>query len=164
VDIAYWSCIQHPCSASAAFIPISRFAHDELVQLIATIETMPIIVPSPYVMDKRMADAIKLADSERKVIRIRRDDMSNELFDALWSSSNPYPLVVTGHKMQHNWSPDLFSKLIGHNKCTVQNCKTKQVVDSTVGEFFGRYGAEREGRDVLRLKVPSSTVYFTYAA
>ena len=37
--------------------------------------------------------------------------MTNEFFDFLWSSDNPYPFVVTGmdHRLQFPWSADPMS-------------------------------------------------------
>jgi hypothetical protein len=146
--------IQHACRrAPDEFIPISRFSQGEVTQIISTIEANP-VPPSPaFVMNDDIAESMRLADVERKVITIHRKHMTHQLFNSLWSTENPYPLLVTGHKLQIPWTPENFILLLGTQACKVQNCMTGEIIDSTIMEFFGRYGDESANRPVLRLKV-----------
>jgi hypothetical protein len=153
--------IQHTCSLKPEeFTPISRFSPGEVVQLIHTIETIPPIPPSrTFLVSKYIADCVKLADADRQVVTIHRKHVTHELFSYLWSTANPHPLLVRGHQMQLEWTPATFIHLMGSKPCKVQNCRTGEIFDSTVGEFFGRCGDESEEREVLRLKVISTIVY-----
>lgn len=149
--------MQHACGrAPDEFIPISRFSQGEVTQIISTIEANP-VSPSPaFVMNDDIAEYMRLADVERKVITIDRKHMTHQLFNSLWSTENPYPLLVTGHKLQIPWTPENFILLLGSQACKVQNCMTGEIIDSTIMEFFGGYGDESATRPVLRLKVISS--------
>lgn len=140
------------------FLPISRFLPGEPENLIKTIKSLPEPSTAPvYVPCDSIAAAISQADSLRETIRIPSREMSNELLDHLWSPEDPYPFVVTDvtRDLQYKFSPEFFREhdALGKQKCTIQNCQTGVEYESTVAEFFSRYGNESEDRQPERLKV-----------
>jgi lysine-specific demethylase 3 len=65
------------------------------------------------------------------------------------------PLVVSGlqHTFQGEWGPEYFIEAYGHHDVTVMDCETEQEHKLTVAEFFRTFGSERNGQQVLKLKV-----------
>jgi hypothetical protein len=125
-------------------------------EIISTLKNIPAVPPSPpFSVGKYIANSVQLADADRRVVTIHKNHMNHEIFESLWSTANPYPLLITGHKLQLEWTPATFIELIGPKACKVQNCRTGVVYDSTVTEFFSLYGADSDDREVLRLKVIS---------
>ena len=140
------------------FTPVSRFAPGEVKQLILEIGMLPKIPPScPFVVPPAISAAMTRADHDRKIISIQHNELTNELFDHLWARADPYPLVITpipGQKLlQHPWTPEFFTKIIGTTACKAQDCETGEIVSTTVGKFYGLFGKECDTRQVLRLKV-----------
>jgi [histone H3]-dimethyl-L-lysine9 demethylase len=138
------------------FTPISRFAPGEVKQLILEIEMLPNIPPSrPFAVTPAIAAAMTRADCDRKVISIQHNELTNELFDHLWDRADPYPLVVTpipGQKLlQYPWSPEFFANITGTTECKAQDCETGEIVQTTVGGFYGLFGKNFDR--ILRLKV-----------
>lgn len=146
--------LQHDCGQG--FAPVSRFRCGEVQQLISNIKCTP-EPPKlpPYVPSEHILLAIEHAELHREIIKIPAEDMTNELFDFLWSSEHPYPFVVTGiqERLQYPWSPDFFTQLLGDQQCLIQDCETSAVRVGTVREFFSHFGSDSTEREVLRLKV-----------
>jgi lysine-specific demethylase 3 len=142
-----------------SFAPISRFAPGEVEQLILDIETtLHNIPPSrPFTVTPSIAVAMQRADSNREIISIPRNELTNDLFVHLWARDDPYPLVVTptpGHKLlQYPWTPEFFTNITGRTGCNAQDCETGDIVPTTVGDFYSLFGKEYDDRQVLRLKV-----------
>ena len=117
----------------------------------------------PYTPDERILFAIEQAKLHREVIKIPAKDMTNELFDFLWSEDHPYPFVVTGIKeaLQYSWSPELFTKILGDESCLIRNCETGTDRKATVGEFFSKFGLDLDSteRVVECLKVVFKLAY-----
>jgi [histone H3]-dimethyl-L-lysine9 demethylase len=97
------------------------------------------------------------ADSNREIISIRHNELTNDLFVHLWARSDPYPLLVTpipGQKLlQYPWTPEFFTDITGKTPCDAQDCETGEIVRTTVGDFYSLFGKECDNRRVLRLKV-----------
>ena len=97
------------------------------------------------------------ADSNREIISIPRNELTNDLLVHLWARDDPYPLVVTpipGQKLlQYPWTPEFFTNITGRTKCDAQDCETGEIIPTTVGDFYGLFGKESDNRRVLRLKV-----------
>jgi hypothetical protein len=128
--------------------------------MINDIESLDDLPPSiSFIPDDRILNAIKQAEAGREIIAVSRKDMSHELLDFLWSSKHRYPLLVSGmHEvMQFDWGPNFFidNDILGKQLCQVQNCRTKEVFNSTVAEFFETFRLELDDGEVLRLKVES---------
>ena len=119
-------------------------------------------VQPPYIPNKRIQSAMKRAELYREIIRIPADEMSNELFDFLWSSENPYPFVVTGihSRLQYPWSAEFFSNIMGDQECEIENCRTGAVHRIKVRDFFKNFGSDLDDEEVFRIKVCISTVSF----
>jgi len=103
-----------------------------------------------------MLDAIAAAESTRHALVIERGELTNELFDYLWSRPDPIPIVVPGvnAELEHDWDPPFFIKYFGDQDCQVQNCYHPDMPRmATIGEFFSRFGHHLDDRDVERVKV-----------
>jgi hypothetical protein len=153
------------CRTKEDFVPVSRFSPGELDDLIQVIESLPEPpTTSQYVQSPKIVTAKAQAISMQEPITIAYDEMSNELFDHLWSSEeDPYPFVVTDvtRYLQYTFSPEFFREydVLGDQPCIIQNCETGEELESTVAEFFSKYGSTSEGRQVLRLKVNSLNIF-----
>jgi len=114
----------------------------------------PLPLPSNPFVDEQVSTAVRLAELNREAIVIGYDDLTNEVFKSLWSNGRTYPIVVpnVGKKLQYPWNPEFFTRILGTAGCQIQNCKTGEVIDSTVGDFFKLYGT-LDGDEVWRLKV-----------
>ena len=149
--------VQHNCSSTLQnFVPLSRFHDDEVQRIISDIEGLSELPrPSPYIPNERIQSAIKRAELYMEIIRIPAAEMSNELFDFLWSPENPYPFVVTGiHKrLQYLWNPEFFSKIVGDESCEIENCRTGDVQTIKAQDFFCNFGFDLDDGEVLWLKV-----------
>jgi hypothetical protein len=137
--------------------PTSRFGPDEVEQLILDINALPIPPPHPFTVPREISFAIQKADSDREVISIQRDELTNELFVHLWAHEDPYPLVVTpvpGQKLlQYPWSLEFFTSLTGRIMCHVKDCETGDIIPMMVGDFYAQFGNKHDGKRVLKLKV-----------
>jgi hypothetical protein len=151
--------VQHSCSSTLQnFVPLSRFHNDEVQSIISDIELESLSeLPrsSPYIPNERIQSAIKRAELYREIIRIPAAEMSNELFDFLWSPENPYPFVVTGihERLQYLWNPGFFRKILGDESCKIENCRTGDVQTIKARDFFRNFGLDLDGGEVFRLKV-----------
>jgi hypothetical protein len=158
--------VQHNCSSALQnFVPLSRFRNDDVQRIISDIEGLSELPrPPPYIPNERIQSAVKRAELYMEIIRIPVAEMSNELFDFLWSSENPYPFVVTGiHKrLQYLWNPEFFSKIVGDQSCEIENCHTGVVQTIKARDFFRNFGFDLDGGNVFRLKVciPASLSVF----
>lgn len=126
-------------------------------ELILDIKALPTPPSRPFTVPRAISAAIQKADSDREVISIQHNELTNELFDHLWAREDPYPLVVTpvpGKKLlQYDWSPKFFMDLTGKTKCNAQDCETGDIIPMTVGDFYAQFGNKHDGRRVLKLKV-----------
>jgi len=151
----------HQCSARPGSChqlhPTSRFGPDEVEQLILDIKALPIQPSRPFTVPRTISAAIQKADSDREVISIQHNELTNELFVHLWAREDPYPLVVTpvpGQRLlQYPWSPEFFTSLTGKTKCNVQDCETGDIIPMMVGDFYALFGNEHDDTRVLKLKV-----------
>lgn len=87
---------------------------------------------------------------------IKREELTNEVFDHLWSTPDPVPIVVPGvnAELEHSWDPAFFIEHFGDQICQVQNCYDPDMsMKQTIREFFSRFGQHYDGRLVLRVKV-----------
>jgi hypothetical protein len=139
------------------FSPTSRFHPGEVQQLVSELKAVPFVFsPGPFAVPPSIAAAIHRADTEREVIQIRRKELSNELFAQLFSSDDPYPLLIVpdpGEKIfQYLWDADFFARVFGDTRCEIEDCTTGIKFPSTVGDFFRCFG-EYPTEQVLRLKV-----------
>jgi len=126
-------------------------------QLILDIKALRIPPPHPFTAPRAISAAIQKADSDRKVISIPHNELTNELFVHLWAREDPYPLVVTpvpGQKLlQYPWSPEFFTSLTGKTMCYAQDCETGDIIQMTVGDFYAQFGNKHDGKQILKLKV-----------
>ena len=126
-------------------------------QLILDIKALPIQPSRPFTVPRTISAAIQKADSDREVISIQHNELTNELFVHLWAREDPYPLVVTpvpGQRLlQYPWSPEFFTSLTGKTKCNVQDCETGDIIPMMVGDFYALFGNEHDDTRVLKLKV-----------
>jgi hypothetical protein len=111
----------------------------------------------PFTVTPSIAAAMQRADSNREIISVSRDELTNDLFDHLWARDDPYPLVVTpspGQKLlQYPWTPEFFTNITGSTRCEAQDCETGEIIPTTVGDFYSLFGKEYDNKRVLRLKV-----------
>ena len=130
------------------FAPISRFAPGEVEQLILDIETTlrNIPPPHPFAVTPSIAAAMQRADSNREIISIPRNELTNDLFVHLWARDDPSPLVVTptpGQKLlQFPWTPEFFTDVAGKTRCEAQDCETGDIIPTMVGDFYSLFGKE----------------------
>lgn len=126
-------------------------------QLILDIKALPIPPPRPFTVPREISAAIQKADSDREVISIQHNELTNELFVHLWAREDPYPLVVTpvpGQKLlQYPWSPEFFTDLTGTTMCLVEDCETGDIIPMMVGDFYAQFGNKHDGKRVLKVKV-----------
>jgi len=139
------------------FSPTSRFHPGEVQQLVSELKAVPFVFsPGPFAVPSLIAAAIHRADTERKVIQIWQKELSNELFAQLFSSDDPYPLLIVPdpgeRNFQYPWDADFFARVFSDTRCEIEDCTTGIKFPSTVGDCFccfGKYPTEQ----VLRLKV-----------
>jgi len=126
-------------------------------QLILDIKALPIPPPRPFTVPREISAAIQKADSDREVISIQHNVLTNELFVHLWAREDPYPLVVTpvpGQKLlQYPWSPEFFTDLTGTTMCLVEDCETGDIIPMMLRDFYALFGNKHDGKQVLKLKV-----------
>lgn len=98
--------------------------------------------PVAYVPTQHIAEAMRLAECERRIMTIPCADLTDSLFDFLWSRDDPYPILVTqaNQGLQLDWDPPFFSKTFFNYPCQVQNCSTGEEFGSSVDQLFSRYG------------------------
>ena len=116
------------------------------------------IPPScPFTVTLLIAAAMQRADSNREVISIPHNKLTNDLFIHLWARDVPYPIVVTPiprwKLLQYPWTPDFFTGITGRTECEAQDCETGDIVPTMVGDFYNLFGKECDNRQILRLKV-----------
>lgn len=156
----YQSCTGKPASTHELqdFSPTSRFRPGEVQELLFDLETVPhALAPTPFVMTSSIAEAMSRADANREVIKIRRKELTNELFAHLFSGDDPYPLVIVpdpGEKIfQYPWDAAFFGRVFIDSPCEIEDCATGIKSPSTVGEFFNSFGKDDATEKVSRLKV-----------
>jgi len=80
-------------------------------------------------------------------------ELTDSIFDALWSAEDPFPILVTGamEGLQLDWDPSFFSETFRDYLCQVQNCVTGEIFTTTVDKIFSNYGQDAD--IVGRMKV-----------
>jgi len=134
-------------------------------QLVSELKAVPpVFSPGPSVVTSSIAAAMHRADTEREVIQIRRKELSNELFSKLFSSDDPYPLLIVpdpGEKIfQYPWDANFFARVFNDTRCEIEDCTTGIKFPSTVGDFF-RCFYEYPTKQVWRLKVVLLLIRFS---
>lgn len=141
------------------FNAVSRFLEGEvdreIEQIICHAHTTPPPLTNAYQPGRRILDKIHKAQTERQAIELDSAELTDELFDFLWTAERAYPLVVhnADQHLQLNWDAPCFIDLFGEEKCIIEDCKTGQQCKSTVGQFFQKFGQDTPERDVVRVKV-----------
>lgn len=92
--------------------------------------------------------------SERSPLRIAWGDLSDSLFDHLFSIPDPFPFVIFGatDKLQYQWTPEFFCNIVGKQPCVIQNCEDETFRNGTAGEFFQKYGTNPQPVERLRVR------------
>ncbi|WVQ70399.1 uncharacterized protein L199_008626 [Kwoniella botswanensis] len=98
-------------------------------------------------------DPAELRDESRKFVLLKDQDLTNDVFDKIWSKGEP--LVVDGvdRKLNLGWGPDDFIERFGDEACYVVNCQTNVPRPTTVGKFFEEFkDSKGRNKDILKLK------------
>ncbi|WVR04951.1 hypothetical protein IAU60_001963 [Kwoniella sp. DSM 27419] len=112
--------------------------------------THPSAIPIP--------DPADLADESREFLFVCDDDLSNEVFDLMWTKGEPMVVDHVGDSLRLEWKPDNFIEWFGKEQCYVVNCQTDDSQPTTVGRFFQRFkNREERGDKILKLKDWPST-------
>jgi hypothetical protein len=134
------------------FGPYTYFKEDELEKLIKEVKACP----------RKMALGthsrrypMETADGFLPYAKPHIDDITEEEFQLWWGLRQP--LVLTGclQRFSLPWTPEYFVEHYGSDECHLFDCRTDQVITSTVGEFFQEFNST-ESQKPLKLKVHHS--------
>lgn len=81
------------------------------------------------------------------------DEIAEDTFRKIWATGST--VLVTGllKRFEHEWTPATLTERYGHQRCNIVDCETDKEIETTVGNFFSKFG-HRNGRSgVLKLKV-----------
>jgi hypothetical protein len=134
------------------FVPYTYFKEGELEHLIKEVKACPRkktleAYPRRYPMET--------ADGFLPYAKPHVDDISEEEFQLWWELRKP--LVLTGclERFSLPWTPAYFIEHYGSEECQLFDCKTDQVISSTVGTFFQEFNSKKTQKP-LKLKVHHS--------
>ena len=83
----------------------------------------------------------------------RHDELSDEVFQALWARGETMVVTDLLHKMNVQWTPEYFIKHYGTNICSITDCDTETIQLSHVNTFFEQFGKySNRGGAILKLK------------
>ncbi|WWD01723.1 hypothetical protein V866_008669 [Kwoniella sp. B9012] len=98
-------------------------------------------------------DPAELRDQSREFIFLKDQDLTNDIFDKIWSKGEPIVVDGVDRKLNLGWGPDDFIERFGDEACYVVNCQTNVPRPTTVGKFFEKFkDSEGRNKDILKLK------------
>ncbi|WWC85206.1 uncharacterized protein L201_000065 [Kwoniella dendrophila CBS 6074] len=108
-------------------------------------------ITNPHV--EPIPDPAELSEHSREFMLIDDKDLTNAVFDKMWSQGEPIVVDNVDKKLHLGWGPDDFIERFGQEECYVVNCQTNVPQPTTVGKFFEKFkDVEGRNQDILKLK------------
>jgi hypothetical protein len=116
------------------------------------------IQASPHVsaLPSDLISSVEAAVAKRSTVRINPHELTEDIFQHIWSLG--IPIVVPGAetRLQGWWTPTDLVKRYGSDFCYTYDCENLDAMatPSTVGTFFARFGeTDDTNSPSLKLKV-----------
>lgn len=86
--------------------------------------------------------------------RFASSEFSEDQFRAIWVQGEPIVVQDPSNIFNVSWSPSYFVERFRNSPCNVEDCNgVESVQQTTIGNFFSRFGDYRDRNIVLKLKV-----------
>lgn len=82
-------------------------------------------------------------------------------FRTVWATGEPVCVDGLLSRFKIAWEPSYFIETFGDQECFIVDCVHETQTQSTVAEFFRRFGHPRQGPQVEKLKVRRSFRHYT---
>jgi lysine-specific demethylase 3 len=155
---------EHDC---VDFTPITRFRRTELDEALPAIEALAATAPPPTPVlreqltympvvppsDKRDTSTTAKEHPSHPIPFFDVDKLKDETFKALWAQGSPVVVHGLSPKLGPLWTPDFFIDTYDAQTCSIVDCDTDEVEQTTVGKFFSSFGKYQGRKNTWKLKV-----------
>lgn len=153
---------EHTC---VDFTPITRFRRAELEEALPAIEALAVIAPPPKPILKEQITYMRaVPPSDKTSTTVKEhpshsipffdvDKLNDETFKALWAQGSPVVVHGLTPKLGPLWTPEFFIDTYDAQTCSIVDCQTDEVEQTTVGKFFSSFGKYQGRENKWKLKV-----------